>query len=439
MNKPYTLKLVLIFTLVAGISISAYSQQLPTRTPYFKSKNKTVAALPLTSFAVDTVTAANLVTMLLGPGASISNLTYTGAGSALGAFTDNNSSIGIDTGIVISTGNVLDIPGPNVSASTTTVYNTPGDSVLSSLTLFPTYDAAIIDFDILVTTDTLMCNFVFGSEEYPEFAPSNFNDIFAFFVSGPGISGMKNIATLPGTDTIISINNVNQSINSQYYIDNDSGLNVEYDGYTVPFTIYHPIQNGQTYHFRIAVADCADQNFDSGVFIKKGSVLGYACMPVPGFNPVINGLSCNFINTTNYAQYYTWDYGDGITDTTTQNYTSHTYAAAGNYMVTLKAYNYYQVATYTQSLSIGNVGITEPLNAKTGTKLQTDYSGHYTIRLGLNANAEVRVYSITGELMQYFANQGATEIKVDVNTLPRGIYILQLNTAEQTQNWKIVR
>ena len=37
--------------------------------------------------------------------------------------------------------------------------------------------------------DSIAFNYVFGSDEYLEWVNSSYNDIFAFFLSGPGIVG----------------------------------------------------------------------------------------------------------------------------------------------------------------------------------------------------------------------------------------------------------
>ena len=67
-------------------------------------------------------------------------------------------------------------------------------------------------------------NYVFASEEYLEYVGS-INDAFGFFLSGPNPAGGNyvnvNLAIVPGTaNTPVTIDNVNDATNSNYYIDN---------------------------------------------------------------------------------------------------------------------------------------------------------------------------------------------------------------------------
>lgn len=94
--------------------------------------------------------------------------TYTGAPSALGIFTGGADAVGIERGIVLSTGTVSSIAGPNMSGSTTTQHGTPGDDDLSALVGTTTYDAAVIEFDFIPANDFISFQYVFGSEEYLE-------------------------------------------------------------------------------------------------------------------------------------------------------------------------------------------------------------------------------------------------------------------------------
>jgi hypothetical protein len=65
--------------------------------------------------------------------------------------------------------------------------NLPGDNNLDNVSSADTYDATVLEFDFVPATDNISFNYVFGSEEYLEFVNAGYNDVFAFFISGPGI------------------------------------------------------------------------------------------------------------------------------------------------------------------------------------------------------------------------------------------------------------
>lgn len=124
--------------------------------------------------------------VLLGSGVSVSNVSYTGSNLSLGSFSQGGSSIlGISSGIVLSTGRVTDLSSANNLPNMQ--YNTQGgsDAQLQSLTpMNNIYDAAVLEFDFIPSTDSIQFRFVFGSEEYAEWIGSNFNDVFGFFITG---------------------------------------------------------------------------------------------------------------------------------------------------------------------------------------------------------------------------------------------------------------
>jgi gliding motility-associated-like protein len=216
---------------------------------------------------------------------SATNITYTGEDAAIGYFQNGLGSVGFDRGIIMSTGNASDAFGSGTSTLAATSFNTPGDPQLNAI-IAPTNtnDAAILEFDFVPSSDTLKFNFVFGSEEYPEYVPS-FNDVFAFFLSGPNPSGGnytgQNIALIPGTNTPVSIYNVNNGagsppigpcVNCAYYVDNYAGTYpVTLDGYTIPITAQALVVPCQTYHIKLAIADAGDATLDSQVYLEAGS------------------------------------------------------------------------------------------------------------------------------------------------------------------------
>jgi hypothetical protein len=225
--------------------------------------------------------------ILLGSGITVSNITYTGDTGAIGYFIGSSSNIGLPAGLMMCTGNIYNAVGPVGTNVGGTCLSLPGDSDLTNLCgCGVTNDACILEFDFVPTGDTVKFNYVFGSEEYPEFVGS-FNDLFAFFISGPGIIGAPNIALIPNTTTAVSIDSVNNGVgycpgtnptgpcqDCQYYIDNCNGLTVNYGGFTTPFTAQHWVIPCQTYHIKIAIADAVDCVYDSGVFLEQGSFSG---------------------------------------------------------------------------------------------------------------------------------------------------------------------
>ena len=228
-----------------------------------------------------------LATKLVGTGVTISNVKYTGAAVAAGTFASDNNVIGFSNGIVLSTGNIRNVIGPNCSSGITSENGTAGDTDLSNLIGQSTLDAAVLEFDFIPTSPTIRFQYVFASDEYEDFV-FDFNDVFAFFVNG------KNVALIPQTNTLVSINNVNNGnngldalhpeyalippVNPNFYVNNDIDViptppvDTEMDGMTVVLTASAQVNPGVTNHIKLAIADALDEQLDSNVFIKAGSL-----------------------------------------------------------------------------------------------------------------------------------------------------------------------
>ena len=230
--------------------------------------------------------ANNLVkNVLLGPGVKVTNIKYNGASSAIGFFNGAKSNIGLSSGIVMTTGTVVgnDGPrGPNNSVSAGMDNGYAGNAMLNQIIANETatgvspkstFNAATLEIQFTPMADTVRFKYVFGSEEYPEFVGSEFNDLFAFFIAGPGITGQKNIALLPN-GTPVTINNVNDkdNPNAKYYVNNLKGQTVQYDGFTRVLTAMSPVQCGKSYTLTITIADVGDAAFDSGLFLQANSL-----------------------------------------------------------------------------------------------------------------------------------------------------------------------
>ncbi len=241
--------------------------------------------------------------VLSGNGVTASNITFNGNAAQMGFFNSGNTgtpSLGLDSGIVMSSGDVNDIP-PGGNQPDQGQYGGTGDSDLlsiaqsvttnpSSSSITSTQDAAFLEFDFQVAGDTVEFKFVFASEEYNTYINTQFNDVFAFFLSGPGITGpyaspvgfpngAVNVALVPGTNDPITISTIYNdptetppSLNGQYYINNLGGTNNDFNAFTTVITAKYPVQCGETYHFKFAIADCQDDYLDTGVFLEARSL-----------------------------------------------------------------------------------------------------------------------------------------------------------------------
>lgn len=227
--------------------------------------------------------AENLVNTLLGGGIEYSNVSFkgkTGEVSSAGTFSGGTGIFGFESGIVISCGDIQNIIGPNTSDEISESLGIAGDSDLNSLITQETNDATVLEFEFVPKTDEITFQYQFASDEYNEYV-NEYNDVFGFFVNG------KNIAVIPGTDTVVSINNINTEKNSEYYINNDLDdvqsdklINTEMDGMTVMLTAKASVVKGETNRIKLAVADAGDTSLDSVVLIKAGSFVSDDTPPV---------------------------------------------------------------------------------------------------------------------------------------------------------------
>ncbi len=182
-------------------------------------------------------------------------------------------------------------PGPNDSDGASAGYGIgSSDGDLQSLTNGALFDLASIEFDFTPTQSPLTFEYVFASEEYCEYVNTQFNDVFGFFISGPGISGTQNLAVVPSTNTPITINTINHLANAGFYLHNTpaSGNNcgtippatgqipqeLQYDGLTRKMIAVANVIPCSTYHIKLKIADVGDGVWDSAVFLKGGSFDG---------------------------------------------------------------------------------------------------------------------------------------------------------------------
>ena len=238
-----------------------------------------------------TLTPTALAQSLVGAGVAIKNVKYTGALRAAGTFTSSANVLGFTSGIVLSSGSARNVAGMNCEDGMSVDNGEPGDVDLNTIVGAgnTTNDAAVLEFDFVPTSSTISFQYVFGSEEYPDFVGA-FNDVFGFFLTAPDGTPV-NLALIPGTNLPVSINDVNDGnttvtppiapTNPQFYVNNQvqfsatgplPPVDTELNGLTTVLGAQATVTPGLTYHIKLAVADANDFALDSNVFVQAGSL-----------------------------------------------------------------------------------------------------------------------------------------------------------------------
>ena len=238
-------------------------------------------------------TATDLVNYLSGLNVTVTNATMTCPSGESGIFTYSGSTLNMTDGVVLSTAPVSAIGAP-VSNFVAAGSSAAGDADLAnSIPGTPgTFDACILECDVIAAFDTLYLNYSFASEEYPEYACSQYNDAFRFFIQGNGFTQYTNFALVPNTSIATSINSVNMAPNgtfwnittcnslgtgspfAQYYIDNQgqAGQDIVFDGLTTTLEAFIVVTTGLPYHLKFVVGNVSDGAFQSAVFMEGGSL-----------------------------------------------------------------------------------------------------------------------------------------------------------------------
>ena len=249
------------------------------------------------------ITPQNLITnIFLGDGVEVLNVSYQGSNNSVGFFKTGQNAVGMERGIVMTTGRAVTaglafgVAEPGSAQASVDNQSNVSDPDLDAIAAGEdVFNVTKYEITFIPISDTLRFRYAFASEEYPEFVCSEFNDIFGFFISGPGINGpfqnnAINIARIPGTNLPVTINNVNSGqvgnagelVNctpprgslayGQYYNDNDDSPNFPiYDGITDVFTAEAIVQPCQIYTIKLVICDVGDAVYDSGVFLEAKS------------------------------------------------------------------------------------------------------------------------------------------------------------------------
>lgn len=220
-------------------------------------------------------TATQMAQTIFGNGVTVTGATYYGDNDSAGIYTGGDAvAPGVtpgDTGVILSTGNAQDFTNSSGQANqdTDTSTNTSGTNNFgqyNSAAGARTYDAATLDVDFIPDTDVMTMQFIFSSEEYPEFENSIYQDFVGVWINGSLVPmDVGNGDVDPGN--VNTTNNINMYVNNQ----NDD-FNTEMDGFTITLTLTMNVNAGETNSIRIAIADVSDTNYDSNLLIAGDSI-----------------------------------------------------------------------------------------------------------------------------------------------------------------------
>jgi outer membrane protein OmpA-like peptidoglycan-associated protein len=301
----------------------------------------TKAQVRLSSINVDDWIRKNFT----GQGVVIGNISHKGYPLSILSFTSTPNVLQVPKGLILSSGNSYNVAGYNNSHNQSSTFSDVSvpemDKNLSALIKEKLFDICSVEFDFVPMDNSIQFNYQFGSDEYPEYVDSPYNDIFAFIVSDE--TGSKNIALIPGTNVPVSINTVNFKTNKEHFIDNnlyrqvvikrqdpvkstyrgtlpgrvlraiasvfgspnyagnadrvviapdpellktmDQNLyrNLRYDGITKKLVAQMYVTPYKKYHLKIVLADVSDNIYDSGVFIEDRSLTAKKDVNQPAF------------------------------------------------------------------------------------------------------------------------------------------------------------
>lgn len=211
------------------------------------------------------VTSDALAKSILGKDIRVLDVRHTGACKQAG-FISGYGHVGIENGVVLSSGAVSSILGPNSSDRSSDVIfdlNIEDRDFFRLNDQHFTRDESIIELDFipLAGQTQISINYVFGSDEYDASKPgiSNVpNDFMAIFVNG------VNCAQVNGRK--VGVQTINDTSNAEFYIDNerrlnsltstmDSPHNTEMDGFSVALTCTAAVVPGERNHLEFGVVD----------------------------------------------------------------------------------------------------------------------------------------------------------------------------------------
>ena len=230
-----------------------------------------------------------------------------------GSFDRGTSNFPLQSGLVLSTGNVTSVGntfiGENLNDGEINWGTDP--DIQNILGIDQTLNATAIEFDFVSANNFVAFKYLFASDEYQQDYPCTFQDVFAILIKRAGTTDPYiNIALVPETTTEVTTNTIRPNINGFCDAQNEEffqGYNLghtNFNGNTTVLNATSVIIPNETYHIKFVIADHIDERFDSAVFIEAEG-FGNSIDLGPDQSICGNDLTLN-ANINNPAAIYSW-------------------------------------------------------------------------------------------------------------------------------------
>ncbi len=250
-----------------------------------------------------------------------------GSTNGIGFFQNSNPNFPMHGGVILSTGNVTNAPGPNTSLLSDGSLTWEGDSNLEATLAAAgipmiSKNASVLEFDFTPLSPYFNFDFIFASEEYGNFQ-CHYSDAFAFLLTNMNTGVTTNLAVVPNSTDPISVvtirdflyNSSCPSANAEYFGSFNGGSAAansatNFNGQTKVMSASSILTPNVPYHIKLVIADRIDPQSDSAIFIAADSfnigqdVLGLD-LTVDNHNAVCFGSS-QLLDTGLDASQYTF-------------------------------------------------------------------------------------------------------------------------------------
>lgn len=199
-----------------------------------------------------------------------------------GYFNASGTTFPFSKGLVLSTGKLSNVKGPNTTLSDDDATNWIGDSDLEQvLNETNTINATSIEFEFTSAANQISFNYIFASEEYQQNNSNTckYSDLFGFLIRPVSSTQYTNIALVPNTQTPVKVTTVHPLIPNgcaainELYFDSWNGTiaPINFNGQTTVLTATASVIPNETYHVKLVIADEKNYRYDSAVFLEAGS------------------------------------------------------------------------------------------------------------------------------------------------------------------------